>query len=161
MADFADLQFNRATADLHDFWLGMAIEGWSWDYSLGLGMLMNDPDPLSESKTLRIACRVDKADGPAKMMGLPVSVRAYVGPGYREDKRQGSQRKFDEVGSLSRIKGGYEAFIMMPDDMLPIAITMLASKSWRHLQFSCHKQHSRESAIIGYYFRTEPHPKEW
>lgn len=143
--------------DRHDFWLFMTIESWSWDYSLSLAWdrSTGTSDPLSESRTLEIKCRVHKPDGPAKA-GLPVSIRVIEGPGLRENDRIDAKRKFDSVGTLSRIHGGYEAVIIMPDDALPIAATMLASKVWRYLEFSCHKQERLESAIIGYYFRSEP-----
>ncbi|AWC22047.1 hypothetical protein CO731_01503 [Aminobacter sp. MSH1] len=147
--------------DRHDFWLLTTIENWSWDYSLSLAW---DPsrrtsDPLSESRTLEIKCRVHKSDGPAKA-GLPVSIRVIEGPGFREDERIDAKRKFESVGSLSMIHGGYEGVIIMPDDVLPVAATMLSSKSWRFLEFSCHKRASLESAIIGYYFKSELDPDD-
>ncbi len=147
--------------DRHDFWLFMAIESWSWDYSLSLAWdrSRRTSDPLSESRTLEIKCRVHKSDGPAKA-GLPVSIRVIVRPSFREDKRIDDKREFDSVGSLSRIHGGYEGVIIMPDDVLPTAATMLSSKTWRYLEFSCHKDARLESPIIGYYFKSELDPDD-
>lgn len=147
--------------DRHDFWLFMTIEGWSWDYSLSLAWDRSKgaSDPLSEMRRMELKCRVHKSDGPAKV-GLPVSIGVVERQAFREEARIDDKRKFDSVGSLSRIHGGYEGVIIMPDDVLPIAISMLSSKSWRYLEFSCHKEARLESAIIGYYFRYELDPDD-
>ncbi|WP_318763369.1 hypothetical protein [Aminobacter niigataensis] len=139
------------------FFLPMTIESWKWDYSLSLGSFEGDPDPdpVSESKTLEIQCKVVKSDGPGKA-GFPVDVGVLFGPKQKEEERL----KIRSVGALYTIRGGYEASILMPNDMLPVAITMLAANRWRFLEFACEKQVQRESEIIQYEFKLAPDPED-
>ncbi len=142
-------------AKLHDFWLFMRIEGWAWDYSLSLSVFEKDRDPLSELKAIEIKGAVDRPDGRIKV-GLSVSLRMISGPGWRKEERQSSNRPpLVSVGTISRIpRGGYEGVIVMPDDALPLALTMLASDRWKYLELSCKRRDTRNSDVLGYYFKS-------
>ncbi|MER8965415.1 hypothetical protein NKI25_06790 [Mesorhizobium sp. M0808] len=134
-----------------DFWLHVAIEKWEWDYSLGAAW-MEGPDPLAELRALRLKGKLAKDSGKSVKAGLTADIRVYEGAHFREEKRL-ANAKLQDVGSLDRVKGGFEVMIIMPDDAFPLVMLMLATERYGHIDISAWKDGPRSSRIRSYEFK--------
>jgi hypothetical protein len=130
-----------------DLWLQVAITRWTWDYSLFLSHLRDDNDPLSELRGIQVF-------GTTTVKGtkgeLHVRISLLEAPGFREEKRSG--REIPNVGRIDRIKGGFEGAIGVPDDVIPMILTMLAGWHFRRLQLGLWREGPRHYEIMSYGF---------
>lgn len=134
-----------------DFWLHVAIESWAWDYHLGTAFRQDDPDPLSEMRTLEVNGTLVQGGSRSAKAGLRTKIRVYTSPHLREDKRMGN-KNIEHVGSLDRVKGGYEGAIFIPDDALPLVLLMLLHNRYEHINIAALKDGRLTSRVQSFEF---------
>ncbi|WP_095201270.1 hypothetical protein [Mesorhizobium carmichaelinearum] len=146
-----------------DFWLHVAIDSWEWDYRLGTAFKFKgrdeDHDPLDELRTLSIKGTTVKGAVTAAQAGLAVNIRIHDDPRVRAEQRLGNKRLIS-VGSLDRVKGGYEGLIFMPDDALPLVLLMLVHGRYGHVNIAALKEARLASRIQSYEF-TKSMTNDW
>ena len=131
-----------------NLWLIVAFEKWHWEYGLGLSWL-EVQDPIHEDKAIQIfgTTTLGKAL-------LKVHLRVVPGSGLNEEYRH-KKKNLDQVGTLSRIKGGFEGFIGIPDTALPMVLAMLSGNQYRSLELRLIKGSLRHYSVQRYNFRHE------
>jgi hypothetical protein len=115
-----------------DIWMWVEITGWEWEYSFSVP-IFEGPDPASEDDGLTVYGRatVARYKEPLAVRLRILAAGEYLTPGP-------GREPLKMVGSMQRIKGGFEGMIIAPKPMLPSLATMLAGGHFRGLELALH-----------------------
>lgn len=110
----------------------MPIGRWEWNYSFGINTWTKHVrGPYLDSRSLTVFGRFAY---PVELIGAPVRLHLLMFD--TKDARYVEQP--ERVGSLSRHREtkGYEAYLFMPQDVLPSLLTMLVGERLRYVVLS-------------------------